>query len=690
MSVYADSCLLHNEMGSMLYRMGHCIEALGYFRNALDIDGDFLRARENSDGVCNLLVERWHFRMLNDVERNEAFRCAIERAVRQYGCLNVLDIGCGTGILSMFAVRAGADRVFACDVSETMCGIALQALQANSMSEQVKLYHMMSSDLNVPDHLERVSLVVTETVDAGLLGEGIVPTVRHAWKHLLDLRPSPTQSRVIPSSAVVYGCLIECEQVRRQSRLFRKQLENIYFSQQHLIGSNHREFAKDKSYETEEATDEKAEPYTTERIKYIENAHKQLSEPFKLFSIDFNNPEVPLPAPMVLNTAITSSGVLDCVLVWFDLQLIDDIYITSSPHSERELCWEQAVYPVNTTADVLTVNKGDIIDINMSCTDTCLHVDVCLSSVCRGVNVDINDIELISRGDMEKLNDIEYQHTLCEAVKSVALETAGAGRSACAEGNLPRVIDLDRGIPTAGINTASIGICHSVLCCPNESTLPVIKKLIQTNNLTHRVTISQLTEYQTGDIVILDVLDRSGVFHADVLRETALLMKSQCCDRFVVVPQNVTIWAVCVSSPELRANSQVLGSVPTLGLDIARFINEYQVTTQVNLNLKTIQHTTITQPLPFATVNFCTCDPIRTTKCTTVKVTGHITAVAFWFKVNLTLNHTITTYTPHKTSHWRQAAVLLPFDVEVTKGQLINISFLLRDSCIDFNVEQVE
>ena len=53
--------------------------------------------------------------------------------------------------------------------------------------------------------------------------------------------------------------------------------------------------------------------------------------------------------------------------------------------------------------------------------------------------------------------------------------------------------------------------------------------------------------------------------------------KSQCCDRFVVVPQNVTIWAVCVSSPELRANSQVLGSVPTLGLDIARFINEYQV-----------------------------------------------------------------------------------------------------------------
>lgn len=31
----------------------------------------------------------------------------------------------------------------------------------------------------------RVSLVVTETVDAGLFGEGIVESLIHAWKNLL-------------------------------------------------------------------------------------------------------------------------------------------------------------------------------------------------------------------------------------------------------------------------------------------------------------------------------------------------------------------------------------------------------------------------------------------------------------------------------------------------------------------------
>ena len=99
MSVFADSPLLHNDMGSLLYRLEHYQEAMGYFRNALDIDQDFLRARENFDGISNLLVERWHFRMLNDIERNKAFECAIERAVQKYGCSTVLDIGCGTGIL---------------------------------------------------------------------------------------------------------------------------------------------------------------------------------------------------------------------------------------------------------------------------------------------------------------------------------------------------------------------------------------------------------------------------------------------------------------------------------------------------------------------------------------------------------------------------------------------------------------
>ena len=60
----------------------------------------------------------------------------------------------------------------------------------------------------------RISLVVTETMDAGLFGEHILETLSHAWKYLLL-----PHGRVIPSGAVVFGQVIECENLRKQHRL---------------------------------------------------------------------------------------------------------------------------------------------------------------------------------------------------------------------------------------------------------------------------------------------------------------------------------------------------------------------------------------------------------------------------------------------------------------------------------------
>ena len=77
---------------------------------------------------------------------------------------------------------------------------------------------------------------MTETVDAGLLGEMIIPTLRHAWSDLL-VRPRAdttaaqpsnqvaSSGHVIPCGATVYVCAVECQEIRRQSRL--APLDNI-------------------------------------------------------------------------------------------------------------------------------------------------------------------------------------------------------------------------------------------------------------------------------------------------------------------------------------------------------------------------------------------------------------------------------------------------------------------------------
>ena len=71
----------------------------------------------------------------------------------------------------------------------------------------------------------RVSLVVMETVDAGLLGEAIIPTLRHAWSHLLLPKQLPGCTNeigrcghVIPCGATVYVMAIECQEIARESR----------------------------------------------------------------------------------------------------------------------------------------------------------------------------------------------------------------------------------------------------------------------------------------------------------------------------------------------------------------------------------------------------------------------------------------------------------------------------------------
>lgn len=92
----AQSKYVLHSFSSFLSKNGFSLlEAISALQKCVEIDPSFFVAYESLENVKSLIVDRWHFRMLNDHHRNRAYQRAIERAVAKYPNCTVLDIGGG-------------------------------------------------------------------------------------------------------------------------------------------------------------------------------------------------------------------------------------------------------------------------------------------------------------------------------------------------------------------------------------------------------------------------------------------------------------------------------------------------------------------------------------------------------------------------------------------------------------------
>ena len=79
-----------------------------------------------------------HATMLKDTVRTDSYRDFIYENKDLFKGKIVLDVGCGTGILSMFCARAGAKMCIAVDNSEII-SFAQENVFRNGMGDTIKL-----------------------------------------------------------------------------------------------------------------------------------------------------------------------------------------------------------------------------------------------------------------------------------------------------------------------------------------------------------------------------------------------------------------------------------------------------------------------------------------------------------------------------------------------------------------------
>lgn len=140
-----------------------------------------------------------HIMYLRDRTRMAAYEAAIERTVRPGDV--VVDLGCGTGVLGLLALKHGAAHVYAIDQGPVI-HLARRIAADNGVADRMTFCHGHSSEIKLP---RRADVVVTETLGHFGLDEGIVESMGDAWKRLLkpNARTVPVafEVRVEPVSA---------------------------------------------------------------------------------------------------------------------------------------------------------------------------------------------------------------------------------------------------------------------------------------------------------------------------------------------------------------------------------------------------------------------------------------------------------------------------------------------------------
>ncbi|XP_048340881.1 protein arginine N-methyltransferase 3 isoform X2 [Sphaerodactylus townsendi] len=118
-----------------------------------------------------------HEEMIKDKVRTESYRDFIYHNPHIFRDKIVLDVGCGTGILSMFAAKAGAKKVIGVDQSEIIYQ-AMDIIRLNGLEDTISLIKGRIEEVDLP--AEKVDVIISEWMGYFLLFESMLDSVIYA------------------------------------------------------------------------------------------------------------------------------------------------------------------------------------------------------------------------------------------------------------------------------------------------------------------------------------------------------------------------------------------------------------------------------------------------------------------------------------------------------------------------------
>jgi protein arginine N-methyltransferase 1 len=159
-----------------------------------------------------------HEEMLKDSNRTRAYQQAIENNPEDFKDKIVMDIGCGTGILSIFAARAGAKHVYAIENAE-IAHFAREIIKRNGLEDKITVIKGKMEEIELP--VKSVDIIISEWMGYFLLYESMLDCVLWARDKYLNKKTG----KMLPDTAKLYIAAIEDGQYKAQKKKF---WNNVY------------------------------------------------------------------------------------------------------------------------------------------------------------------------------------------------------------------------------------------------------------------------------------------------------------------------------------------------------------------------------------------------------------------------------------------------------------------------------
>lgn len=280
-----------------------------------------------------------HEEMLKDRIRTMSYRNAILRNKSLFKDKIVLDVGCGTGVLSMFAAQAGAKHVYSVDMS-SIIEMAQKIIDLNGFSDKITLIRGKLEDLTLP--CGKVDIIISEWMGYFLLYESMMDTVLDARDRFL--KPN---GLIFPDKASIHVGLIEDSEYKDDKIHFWEDKSRLY-------GFDYSPFVEVAMQEP--------------LVDTVENANV-VSSHCKLIEFDLNKvTKKELAFKRKFQVTAIRDEMAHALLAWFDIVFPSDsprnkVKFSTGPHVHYTH-WKQTVFYFD---DVLELNRGETVTGSLSC-----------------------------------------------------------------------------------------------------------------------------------------------------------------------------------------------------------------------------------------------------------------------------------------------------------------------------------